>query len=93
MEFKNKAPMVTLAAKKMDVSSNVSYSEDSSDSDDDLNETSIIVDTSKYIADLKQKVDRLNQDIGTGKSSSHNQTSCPVREDLCPGEAGVWIGR
>ncbi|KAL8093798.1 transcription factor bHLH61-like [Apium graveolens] len=43
-----------------------------------LNETSIIVDASKYIADLKQKVDRLNQDIGTGQSSSHNQTSWPV---------------
>ncbi|KAL8157159.1 hypothetical protein AgCh_002026 [Apium graveolens] len=35
-EFKNKAPVVALAAKKMDVSSNESDSEDSIDSDDDV---------------------------------------------------------
>ncbi|KAF8402532.1 hypothetical protein HHK36_010617 [Tetracentron sinense] len=35
-----------------------------------LNKTSIIVDASKYIKELKQKVERLNQDVATGQSST-----------------------
>ncbi|EXB25867.1 hypothetical protein L484_012293 [Morus notabilis] len=35
-----------------------------------LNETSIIVDASKYIEDLKQKVERLNRGITSGRTSS-----------------------
>ncbi|KAJ4978141.1 hypothetical protein NE237_008921 [Protea cynaroides] len=37
---------------------------------DALNKTSIIVDASKYIEELKQKVERLNQDISTAQNSS-----------------------
>ncbi|GMY08343.1 transcription factor bhlh93 [Fagus crenata] len=35
-----------------------------------LNDNSIIVDASKYIEELKQKVERLNQDIATARPSS-----------------------
>ncbi|GAB4832021.1 hypothetical protein Ancab_006038 [Ancistrocladus abbreviatus] len=35
-----------------------------------LNDTSIIADASRYIEELKEKVDRLNQDITTAQSSS-----------------------
>ncbi|XP_057971094.1 uncharacterized protein LOC131159895 isoform X2 [Malania oleifera] len=35
-----------------------------------VNKTSIIVDASRYIEDLKQRVERLNQDIGTSHISS-----------------------
>ncbi|KAE7996522.1 hypothetical protein FH972_001237 [Carpinus fangiana] len=35
-----------------------------------LNQTSIIVDASKYIEELKRKVERLNQDIATAQSSN-----------------------
>lgn len=38
-----------------------------------LNKTSIIVDASKYIEKLKQKVERLNQEIASAETSSvHN---------------------
>ncbi|XP_022993987.1 uncharacterized protein LOC111489817 isoform X4 [Cucurbita maxima] len=36
-----------------------------------LNKASIIVDASKYIEELKQKVERLNQDISTVQTSIH----------------------
>ncbi|XP_068315075.1 transcription factor bHLH61-like isoform X2 [Pyrus communis] len=45
-----------------------------------LNKTSIIVDASKYIEELKQKVERLNQDIAnaqTTSSSSSDQNPLP----------------
>ncbi|KAL4606419.1 hypothetical protein ACB092_09G101300 [Castanea dentata] len=42
-----------------------------------LNKASIIVDASKYINELKQKVERLNQDIGTSQSSKA-QNSLPA---------------
>ncbi|XP_050385889.1 uncharacterized protein LOC126802320 isoform X2 [Argentina anserina] len=42
-----------------------------------LNQTSIIVDASKYIEELKQKVERLNQDIANA-TSSHDQNQLPV---------------
>ncbi|XP_028782293.1 transcription factor SCREAM2-like isoform X1 [Neltuma alba] len=35
-----------------------------------LNRTAIIMDASKYIAELKQKVERLNHDISTAQTSS-----------------------
>ena len=38
-----------------------------------LNKTSIIVDASKYIEDLKQKVQRLNQDIPNAETSSSDE--------------------
>ncbi|KAK3229919.1 hypothetical protein Dsin_001800 [Dipteronia sinensis] len=43
-----------------------------------LNKTSIIVDASKYIEELKQKVERLNQDIATAQSSSSHQNPLPM---------------
>ncbi|KAK7854382.1 transcription factor bHLH61 [Quercus suber] len=42
-----------------------------------LNKASIIVDASRYINELKQKVERLNQDIGTSQSSKA-QNSLPA---------------
>ncbi|KAK7861340.1 transcription factor bhlh93 [Quercus suber] len=42
-----------------------------------LNENSIIIDASKYIQELKQKVERLNQDIATSRTSS-DQNPLPV---------------
>ncbi|KAA8517500.1 hypothetical protein F0562_017870 [Nyssa sinensis] len=35
-----------------------------------VNKTSIIVDASKYIEELKEKVERLNQEVATSQSSS-----------------------
>ncbi|KAB1224588.1 Transcription factor SCREAM2 [Morella rubra] len=43
-----------------------------------LNKASIIVDASKYIKELKQKVERLNQDTGTSQSSSAPQNPLPA---------------
>ena len=46
-----------------------------------LNKTSIIVDASKYIEDLKQKVQRLNQDVPNAQTSSsdeHDQNTLPA---------------
>ncbi|XP_050209154.1 uncharacterized protein LOC126659878 [Mercurialis annua] len=37
-----------------------------------INNTSIIVDATKYIEDLKQKVERLNQDMGDSQSSTNH---------------------
>ena len=37
-----------------------------------VNKASILVDASKYIKDLKQKVERLNQDISSTGSSSYD---------------------
>ncbi|XP_030534665.1 transcription factor SCREAM2-like isoform X2 [Rhodamnia argentea] len=42
-----------------------------------LNKTSIIVDASKYIKELKQKVERLNEDIANAETSSQ-QPQLPV---------------
>ncbi|KAL9230241.1 hypothetical protein vseg_005619 [Gypsophila vaccaria] len=41
------------------------------------NDTSIILDASKYIEELKEKVERLNQDIVGGTQSSINQETMP----------------
>ncbi|KAJ7950085.1 Transcription factor SCREAM2 [Quillaja saponaria] len=45
-----------------------------------LNKASIIVDASKYIEDLKRKVERLNSEIGTSTSStmSSSQNLLPL---------------
>ncbi|XP_019254063.1 PREDICTED: transcription factor SCREAM2 [Nicotiana attenuata] len=49
-----------------------------------INETSIIVDASKYIQELKHKVERLNHDITTtttaAQSSTNNTSSWPQVE-------------
>ena len=42
-----------------------------------LNKTSIIIDASKYIRDLKQKVERLNQDMAAAQTSS-DQNPLPM---------------
>ncbi|XVE84094.1 hypothetical protein DITRI_Ditri16bG0141800 [Diplodiscus trichospermus] len=39
----------------------------------DLNKTSIIIDASKYIQELKQKVERLNQDIAVATQTPNDQ--------------------
>ncbi|KAH9611232.1 hypothetical protein KSS87_018048 [Heliosperma pusillum] len=41
------------------------------------NDASIIVDASKYIEELKEKVERLNKDIVNGTQSSINQETIP----------------
>ncbi|XP_057979422.1 uncharacterized protein LOC131165539 [Malania oleifera] len=43
-----------------------------------LNETSIIMDASKYIEELKQKVERLNQDVASPQNSHHPTPPFPV---------------
>lgn len=43
-----------------------------------LNKTSIIVDASKYIEELKQKVERLNRNIASTAQNSAAQTLLPV---------------
>ncbi|KAF3616342.1 hypothetical protein BC332_15594 [Capsicum chinense] len=47
-----------------------------------ISESSIILDASKYIQELKHKVERLNQDITTttSQSNSNNKTSSPQIE-------------
>ncbi|GKU99561.1 hypothetical protein SLEP1_g12392 [Rubroshorea leprosula] len=43
-----------------------------------LNETSIIVDASKYIEELKKKVERLNQDVADAQTSDKNSLPMQV---------------
>ncbi|CAN6569050.1 unnamed protein product [Malus baccata var. baccata] len=43
-----------------------------------LNKTSIIVDASKYIEELKQKVERLNQDIANAQTTSSSSDQNPL---------------
>ncbi|XP_027333134.1 uncharacterized protein LOC113847990 [Abrus precatorius] len=48
-----------------------------------LNRTSIIIDASKYIEKLKQKVERLNQEIASGETSNaHNPLPMVTVETL-----------
>ncbi|XP_068315074.1 transcription factor bHLH61-like isoform X1 [Pyrus communis] len=59
-----------------------------------LNKTSIIVDASKYIEELKQKVERLNQDIAnaqTTSSSSSDQNPLPGQVTVEALEKGFLI--
>ncbi|OWM69896.1 hypothetical protein CDL15_Pgr025745 [Punica granatum] len=46
------------------------------------NKTSILVDASKYIEELKQKVERLNQDMEEFAESSSEQSSLPMVYNL-----------
>ncbi|KAL2332813.1 hypothetical protein Fmac_014026 [Flemingia macrophylla] len=39
-----------------------------------LNKTSTIIDASKYIQELKQKVERLSHDVANAQTSSHQNT-------------------
>ncbi|XP_044473316.1 transcription factor bHLH61-like [Mangifera indica] len=55
-----------------------------------LNKTSIVVDATKYIEELKQKVDSLNQEIGTSEISTV-QNSLPVRVTVEALEKGFLI--
>ncbi|ONI24746.1 hypothetical protein PRUPE_2G259900 [Prunus persica] len=58
-----------------------------------LNKTSIIVDASKYIEELKQKVERLNEDAANAQtsSSSSDQTPLPVQVTVETLEKGFLI--
>ncbi|KAJ7965106.1 Transcription factor bHLH61 [Quillaja saponaria] len=47
-----------------------------------LNNTSIIVDASKYIEELKRKVERLNQEVTTAQTSSDQQNPMVTVETL-----------
>ncbi|XWS40644.1 hypothetical protein CRYUN_Cryun17cG0013300 [Craigia yunnanensis] len=55
-----------------------------------LNKTSIIVDASKYIEELKQKVERLNQDISAAQTSNH-QNPLPMQVTVETLEKGFLI--
>ncbi|KAI9157762.1 hypothetical protein LWI28_027528 [Acer negundo] len=56
-----------------------------------LNKTSIIVDASKYIEELKQRVERLNQDIASAESSSSHQNPLPMQVTVETLEKGFLI--
>ncbi|KAK4277760.1 hypothetical protein QN277_015709 [Acacia crassicarpa] len=43
-----------------------------------LDKTSIILDATKYIEELKEKVERLNQDIATAEETSKDQNHLPM---------------
>ncbi|KAK4277761.1 hypothetical protein QN277_015709 [Acacia crassicarpa] len=46
-----------------------------------LDKTSIILDATKYIEELKEKVERLNQDIATAEETSKDQNHLPMEEE------------
>lgn len=48
-----------------------------------LNRTSIIVDASKYIVELKQKVEKLNQDVANIAQTSNHQNTLPMVYIMC----------
>ncbi|KAK4798775.1 hypothetical protein SAY86_031101 [Trapa natans] len=43
-----------------------------------LDDASVILDASRYIQDLKHKVERLNEDIGTAQNLSNGRSSLPA---------------
>uniref|UniRef100_A0A5B7BZA0 Plant bHLH transcription factor ACT-like domain-containing protein n=1 Tax=Davidia involucrata TaxID=16924 RepID=A0A5B7BZA0_DAVIN len=55
-----------------------------------VNKTSIIVDASKYIEELKEKVERLNQEVSSSQISN-NQNSLPVQVTVETLEKGFLI--
>ncbi|GMI99110.1 hypothetical protein like AT2G40435 [Hibiscus trionum] len=55
-----------------------------------VNKTTIILDASKYIEELKQKVERLNQDISAAQSSNH-QNPLPMQVTVETLEKGFLI--
>ncbi|CAN6463292.1 unnamed protein product [Victoria cruziana] len=56
-----------------------------------INKTSIIVDASKYIEELKEKVERLNQDIADEQQSADDQDSLPFQVKVETLEKGFLI--
>ncbi|TYJ17217.1 hypothetical protein E1A91_A09G037100v1 [Gossypium mustelinum] len=55
-----------------------------------VNKTTIIVDASKYIEELKQKVERLNQDISAAQTSN-DQNPLPMQVTVETLEKGFLI--
>uniref|UniRef100_A0A5B6YSK8 Putative Transcription factor bHLH61 isoform 2 n=1 Tax=Davidia involucrata TaxID=16924 RepID=A0A5B6YSK8_DAVIN len=55
-----------------------------------VSKTSIIVDASKYIEELKHKVERLNQDIASAQNSSH-QNPWPAQVTVETLEKGFLV--
>ncbi|KAJ4841465.1 hypothetical protein Tsubulata_015684 [Turnera subulata] len=55
-----------------------------------MNKTSIIVDASKYIGKLKERVDRLNQEIGSSQVPTV-ETSVPVQVTVETLEKGFLV--
>ncbi|KAK9167986.1 hypothetical protein Syun_000126 [Stephania yunnanensis] len=53
--------------------------------------TAIIRDASKYIEELKQKVERLNQDIATAQNSSDHQDPLPEQVTVETLEKGFLV--
>ncbi|XP_031477091.1 transcription factor SCREAM2 [Nymphaea colorata] len=56
-----------------------------------INKTSIIVDASKYIEELKEKVERLNQDVADEQQSADDQDSLPFQVKVEALEKGFMI--
>ncbi|KAJ9185454.1 hypothetical protein P3X46_005092 [Hevea brasiliensis] len=56
-----------------------------------MNKTSIIVDASKYIEELKEKVERLNQEVGTSQASATSQNQLPMQVTVETLEKGFLI--
>ncbi|KAF3790345.1 Transcription factor [Nymphaea thermarum] len=56
-----------------------------------INKTSIIVDASKYIEELKEKVERLNQDVADEQQSADDQDSLPFQVKVEALEKGFLI--
>ncbi|KAL4377878.1 hypothetical protein GQ457_02G020820 [Hibiscus cannabinus] len=55
-----------------------------------INKASIIVDASKYIQELKQKVERLNQDVAAAQTSN-NQNPLPMQVTVETLEKGYLV--
>ncbi|CBI15851.3 hypothetical protein VitviT2T_008439 [Vitis vinifera] len=53
--------------------------------------TSILLDASKYIEELKQKVERLNQEVAVAQNSSDEQIPMPVQVRVEAKEKGYLI--
>ncbi|MED6136318.1 hypothetical protein PIB30_054961 [Stylosanthes scabra] len=59
-----------------------------------VNKTSIIIDASKYIEELKEKVERLNQEIASAETSNHPNLPMVTVETLEKGfMINVFSGR
>lgn len=43
-----------------------------------VNKASIVVDATRYIEELKERVEKLNQDVTNLQSSSHQKSSLPA---------------
>ncbi|XP_021669851.1 transcription factor bHLH61 isoform X3 [Hevea brasiliensis] len=56
-----------------------------------MNKTSIVVDASKYIEELKEKVERLNQEIGTSQLAETSQNQLPMQVTVETLEKGFLI--